>query len=370
MKEYQAQLGNYTLGKKLGNGQFSKVRIGTKEGKQYAVKYLPKTNELALAKTCLALVENEVKIMLQLDNPSIVKLFEFGDNAKIVKTNGKELPVLYLVLELISGGELFDYIAAGGRFSDPIARFYVKELIKALEYLYSKGYAHRDIKAENILLDGEFNLKLADFGFSTLAQGKDGSGKLHTQKGTIGYMAPEIHLGQAYIGEKVDLFAVGVLAFTMVAGHPPIRKGTTQDPFYKAFCQQNAMFWKKVAGGKPPGVFSENFMSFINMLMAYNPEIRGNIAKVKAHPWFNEPTPTLAEVQTDFANRRYKVDMEMKAKAQEATLKKKAKNEKKAAFGGFAPHVACKGGAEEEKADESVKRILDEYKVKTHRNIY
>jgi len=371
MTEYTGKLGDYSLGKKLGSGQFSKVRIGTKAGQNYAVKYMLKSNDLFKNKTILELVFNEAKIMLQLNHPNIVKLYEFSEKGVISKSSGKEVPVLYLIFELISGGEIFDYVAVGGRFSDQLCRFYFKQLIDALEHLYSKGYAHRDIKAENILLDDKGNLKLADFGFATLMKGKDGSGKLYSQKGTLGYMAPEIAAGQPYSGEKVDLFAVGVLLFTMAAQHPPFRKATVQDPFYKMFCQQNEVFWAKMSTNKPKDTFSPTFKSLVNALMAYSPTARPTIAAIKEHPWYKEFTPTLEGVQSEIMNRRIKVEMEWKEKAAEEAEKKKMKKamemKSKAAAGMFAPHIATKAAMEaSKKVTEEVKRVLKDYKPVVH----
>ncbi len=361
-------IGDYVLGKKLGAGQFSKVKVGTKEARDYAVKYMPRTNDLLRNKTCLDLVINEAKVMLQLDHANIVKLFEFSESGLLKKANGKEVAILYLVLELITGGEMFDYIAVSGRFMEGTCRFYAKQLVEALEYLYAKGYAHRDIKPENILLDDKCNLKLADFGFATAMAGKDGTGKLHSQKGTLGYMAPELNSGQPYSGEKVDLFAVGVLLFIMTAQHPPFRKASIQDPFYKLFCTQNDLFWTKMSANKPPGTFSPEFKLLVNSLLAVDPGRRPTIAELKAHPWFAGPIPTLEAVQADFAGRRSKVEVEWKAKAQEAAQKRRLKKEqelkKKAGFGAFSPHIATKGGAPTaEQAATAMTRFLPEYKV-------
>ena len=98
------------------------------------------------------------------------------------------------MLELASGGELFDFIANSGRFEEPIARYYFIQFMEGLDYCHNMGIAHRDLKPENILLDSQFNIKIADFGFAAPVEGKDGSGNLTTKLGTLNYMAPEIHL--------------------------------------------------------------------------------------------------------------------------------------------------------------------------------
>ena len=370
MLEYQGKLGEYRLGKKLGVGQYSKVREGTKDSQKFAAKYMLMANDLAMNKTYLDLVVNEAKIMSQLNHPNIVKLFEYSDKGVLEKPSGKKIPVLYLIFDLITGGELFDYVAVSGRFSDKMARHYFRQLIEALEFMHCKGYAHRDIKAENLLLDSIYQLKLADFGFSTAVAGKDGTGKLHTYKGTLGYMAPEIHGGQAYNGEKVDIFATGVLLFIMMAQHPPFRKAVAQDGFYKMFCQQNETFWAKVSANKPPGTFSPHLKALLNSLLAFNPALRPSIAEIKSHAWYNGPLPTPEEIQAEFATRRYKVEVEWKAKAADALAKKKITKstaaKQKVATGVFAPHVipGTKGGMSVESlAKEEVKKILPEYKV-------
>jgi serine/threonine protein kinase len=369
MLNYQAKLGEYILGKKLGSGQFSKVRVGTKEGVNYAVKYMTTSSDIFENKTFRNLAFNEAKIMLQLDHPNIVHLYDFSDKGVIEKASGKMLPVLYLIFELVTGGELFDYIAVGGCFTDPVARFYFKQLIEALTHLYSKGFVHRDIKAENIMMDDKCNLKLGDFGFATAAQGKEGDGKLNSQKGTLGYMAPEIIIAKPYTGEKVDLFAAGVLLFTMLAQHPPFRKASGHDGFFKLFCQQNETFWKKMGESKPAGTFSESLKSLINGMLELNPVKRFGMAEIKAHPWFNEPTPTLEEVQADIRNRRAAIETEWRKNAEAAALKKKIKMEKKAeeekkagAYGGLTPHLPTKAGAIAESLEPP--RIIKDYKVR------
>jgi len=87
--------------------------------------------------------------------------------------------------------------------------------------MHSKGVAHRDLKPENLMIDHNFNLKIADFGFAGPMQGRDGSGYLHSNLGTAQYKAPELHLGKKYTGEGNDLFAAAVILFTMVSQRPP-----------------------------------------------------------------------------------------------------------------------------------------------------
>lgn len=364
--EYNATLGDYILGRKLGSGQFSKVREGLKDSNKYAIKYLKKTPDQNLSDACLDLVINEVKVMSNLDHPNIVKLHEYSDKGAITKPDGKKVPVLYLVLDLITGGELFDYVAIGGRFPEKIARHYFKQLINALEFVHCKGYAHRDIKAENLLLDGDFNLKLADFGFAAPIIGKDGSGALKTYKGTEGYMAPEILGHQSYSGEKVDLFAVGVLLFIMVAQHPPFRKASSADGLYKLFRNQNELYWKKVAVGKPPGTFSEDLKRLINGLLSLNPKDRPSIAEIKSLMWYNEVEAKPEEIRDEFTKRRAKIEVNWKAKVAEAMTKKEITKKNKAAIGGFVPHgVVTKAGmSESERVKTAVEKILPLYEVK------
>lgn len=126
-------------------------------------------------------------------NENIIQIYEHGTELYI-KNNGKSKIVTYIVLELAEGGLLFDYIALGGKFSEPVARYYFKQFMLGLDHCHRNGFAHRDLKPENLMLDSEFNLKIVDFGFATPHMGKDNSGLLKTNLGTRNYMAPEIHL--------------------------------------------------------------------------------------------------------------------------------------------------------------------------------
>ena len=130
----------------------------------------------------------------------------------------------FVVMKLADRGCLYNYIAESGPFSEPVARYYMKQLLEGLDYCHFEGITHRDLKTENLLLDKNFNLKIADFGFAGPICGQDGAG---LQKGVVGterYMAPEITQSKGgYRGPPADLFAVGVLLFSMVAWQFPFR---------------------------------------------------------------------------------------------------------------------------------------------------
>merc|ERR1719223_1107469 len=111
-----------------------------------------------------------------------------------VKSNGSSKRIGYISMEPVLGGELFDYVSNSGRFEQKFARHYFKQMLMGLHYLHSHGNAHRDLKPENIMLDENFNVKIIDFGFTCNIAGRDGSGTNSTGVGTLGYMAPEIHL--------------------------------------------------------------------------------------------------------------------------------------------------------------------------------
>lgn len=175
-----------------------------------------------------------------------------------------------IVLEVVGEGELWDYIAIPGPFAEMEAHSYFQSLIAAVEYIHGRGVCHRDIKLQNLLLNREFMLKLADFGFATLMEGKDQTGVLRERLGTEGYMAPEIYLLK-YVGSQVDVFAAGVVLFTIYSGHPPFSNAVATDPHYKLFRSRNyEQFWKLHSKGKPSTfVYNESFRSLIEGMLAW-----------------------------------------------------------------------------------------------------
>lgn len=254
----------------------------------------------------LDIVMNEVDIMKQLNHPSIINLIDFNDTVEL-KKNGMSTDVFYLALELANGGELFDFIAQTGKFSEEVARYYFHQMCEAFTYLHGNGVSHRDMKPENVMLDSEFNLKLADFGFSSTKALNE------TRKGTDSYMAPEIHMKQKYSGQTVDLFAAGIILFIMVTQHPPFAMATPKDPHYKTISANRVdLFWKLHSRNKPGGLefFSESFRDLITSMLSFDPTHRPSLAEIKEHPWYNGTVPTYEEIKEEFTQRKMALEEE------------------------------------------------------------
>lgn len=237
------------------------------------------------------------------------------------------------MIELVSEGELFDYIAIGGRFSETVSRTYFKMIMDGLKYMHGQGYCHRDIKPENLLLDSQFVLKIADFGFAAKLAGAKGDGILKERLGTAGYMAPEIYFLR-YKGDKVDIFASGVVLFMMYSGHPPFQTAIASDPYFKLIREKKyLMFWSFHTRRKPPGFYSEDFQSLIEGMIAFDPEDRLSIDKILHHPWFaGKPLVDLEELRADFLRRREVIHEEhekiRKLKAQKRSARNQASNKR------------------------------------------
>jgi len=187
-------------------------------------------------------------------------MVEFIPQATVKKSNGHEYPVICVIVEeLATGGELFFFVKNTGFFRENFARYFFLQMLDALEYVHKAGFAHRDIKPDNILLDDKFNIKIADFGFAGPISGRAGTGYLTTKLGTVPYQAPEINEGRPYSGAQVDLFALAIVLFITVAGTPPFAQADRNEFYYKLITNKKwEIFWKYHVRGKPGGA---NFFS-------------------------------------------------------------------------------------------------------------
>ncbi|XP_071368491.1 MAP/microtubule affinity-regulating kinase 3a isoform X12 [Centroberyx affinis] len=259
----QPHVGNYRLLKTIGKGNFAKVKLARHilTGREVAIKIIDKTQ---LNPNSLQKLFREVRIMKILNHPNIVKLFE------VIETER----TLYLVMEYASGGEVFDYLVAHGRMKEKEARAKFRQIVSAVQYCHQKHIVHRDLKAENLLLDADMNIKIADFGFSnefTLGN------KLDTFCGSPPYAAPELFQGKKYDGPEVDVWSLGVILYTLVSGSLP-------------FDGQNLKeLRERVLRGKYriPFYMSTDCENLLKRFLVLNPAKRGTLEQIMKDRWIN-----------------------------------------------------------------------------------
>uniref|UniRef100_A0A667ZB07 non-specific serine/threonine protein kinase n=1 Tax=Myripristis murdjan TaxID=586833 RepID=A0A667ZB07_9TELE len=238
-------IGNYRLLKTIGKGNFAKVKLA---------RHILTGRELF----------REVRIMKGLNHPNIVQLFEVIETDK----------TLYLIMEYASGGEVFDYLVSHGRMKEIEARAKFRQIVSAVHYCHQKNIVHRDLKAENLLLDADANIKIADFGFSnefTLGN------KLDTFCGSPPYAAPELFQGKKYDGPEVDVWSLGVILYTLVSGSLP-------------FDGQNLKeLRERVLRGKyrVPFYMSTDCEGILRRFLVLNPSKRCTLEQVMKDKWIN-----------------------------------------------------------------------------------
>ena len=279
------QIDNYTVFKTLGSGAQAKVKLvrHNATGESYAMKVFDKSNPLNSA-DALQVLKTEVEVYKALRHPNIISLVDFQENGVKTRSNGLKFDVCYMVMELVTGGDLYDYVAIRP-LAPEICRYYVKQMLKTLHYMHSAGVVHRDLKPENILLDSNYNLKIADFGFAAPIQGKDRSGYLKTQLGTLAYMAPEMILGTPYQGNVVDLYSLGVIIFCMYSNHPPFTRAHDSDSHYKQMHSNPAKYWETIEKVKKPGFYSPEYKQFISGMLEQQPSARPSLSDLIGHKW-------------------------------------------------------------------------------------
>lgn len=250
-------------------------------------------------------IKHEFEVLRELSHPNILKVFGFITDGQKLPSSFKGEKVCYLEMEYAQYEDIFEWIAEIGNFTEETCRFYFRSLIFALEYLHSAGLCHRDLKPQNLLIDANFNLKLADFGFATSLSGENGDGRLKGVLGTRGYMAPEIASNLPYFGVSVDIFAAGVNLFIMKAGHPPFSSTELKDPFFLLLCQSNYnKFWQLHSRGKTDDFFSDEFKNLINFMLHPDPVKRPSIGEIKAHPWFLGECKGVEGVKRELGGKR------------------------------------------------------------------
>jgi len=276
---------DYDVDKTLGTGHFSKVKLGTHKttGEKVAIKIIAKPTG-----SKIAMLQAEVDILTKCDHPNIVKMYAVYET----ETH------LFLVLELLTGGELFDRIIQKGHYSEDDAKTLSITLLKATKYLHQQGIAHRDLKPENILLKDESEesaIKITDFGLSKIfADDLAGEVVMKTACGTPGYVAPEVLTHELY-SEQVDMWSIGVIVYILLCGFPPFYGDNDAQMFKKIKAGQYrflAPYWDPI---------SAEAKDFVSKLLTVDPKKRLNSTDALKHPWIAAPTASQGSQRNLFA---------------------------------------------------------------------
>ncbi|XP_054079236.1 serine/threonine-protein kinase SIK2 isoform X2 [Rissa tridactyla] len=255
------RVGFYDIEGTLGKGNFAVVKLARHRitRSEVAIKIIDKSQ---LDAVNLEKIYREVQIMKMLDHPHIIKLYQ------VMETKS----MLYLVTEFAKNGEIFDYLASHGRLSESEARRKFWQILSAVEYCHGRKIVHRDLKAENLLLDNNMNIKIADFGFGNFYKSGE---PLTTWCGSPPYAAPEVFEGQQYEGPQLDIWSMGVVLYVLVCGALPFDGPTL--PILR----------QRVLEGRfrIPYFMSEECEHLIRRMLVLDPSKRLTIAQIKEHKW-------------------------------------------------------------------------------------
>lgn len=269
----------------LGEGNTSKVYLARSlkdPNHKVALKIL-REEFLNRDSDSIRSVEQEIQILNGLKHKNVVNILGYGTDGHVLKPSGREIKnLVYILLEYVSGGLLFDVCQTLGGMGEEGGRYFLSQMIDVLSYMQSKGVVHRDLKLENILVTENMELKVADFGFATFKK----IDKLKSYRGTMTYMAPEIKEGKVYDGRQIDMFSTGVILFIIVQGIFPFKEAKKDEYFYKLLLDGRfEHYWKKVGGER----LSTEFKELILSMFSYDPKARPTIDQLKKNVWMQRP---------------------------------------------------------------------------------
>ena len=265
LKEFSKKIGDYILLDQIGQGTFSKVAraFHTISEQIVAVKILDKNkieDEIDIER-----INREIEILSKIYHPNICQMYETYTT----------IHNYYLMMEYISGGDLFDYISKNNYLKENEACYFFRQLISAMEYLFSLGISHRDIKPENILLNEDYTqIKLIDFGLSNYSENNE---LLQSSCGSPCYASPEMLSGKPYSGIETDIWSAGIVLYSMLVGGLPF-----DDNELKSLYEQ-------IKEGKfyIPSTLSLEAIDLLKKILRVEPEKRITIKELKEHSWFN-----------------------------------------------------------------------------------
>jgi len=270
MEEAEALTSKYEIGEELGRGAFSVVKVGTnrKTRDRVAVKIIDRND---VGKDYEKNLRMEMDILRRVDHPNIIALLE------MIEAGNK----LYFVMELVTGGELFDRIVEKGSYSEEDAKTLVRKIVSAIEYLHKQNIAHRDLKPENLLvksIEDDTEVKIADFGLSKII---DKDKMMQTACGTPGYVAPEVLNAEGY-DKEVDMWSVGVITYILLCGFPPFYSESVPEVFeqiMKAEYDYPEEYWDEI---------SAEAKDFIDHLLVVDVAKRLTAEQALSHPWLRQ----------------------------------------------------------------------------------
>jgi len=283
----------YDMKDVLGTGAFSQVRLAEcrEDGQMYAIKIIDKKALKGKEDS----LENEIRVLKRLDHRNVVKLLEAYESRTCV----------YLVMELVTGGELFDRIVEKGSYSEKDAADLIKQVLSAVAYMHGEGVVHRDLKPENLLYysaDPDSKIMISDFGLSKMEE----SGVMATACGTPGYVAPEV-LAQKPYGKAVDVWSIGVISYILLCGYPPFYDENDANLFaqiLKGEFEFDSPYWDDI---------SEEAKDFIRSLMCVNVDHRLTCEAALDHCWItgaqserNIHATVSEQLKKNFAKSRWK----------------------------------------------------------------
>lgn len=261
-------VGPYKLGQTLGVGTFGKVKVAShvKTEQKVAIKIINKRKMEQM--NMHEKIRREINILQFLKHPHVIRLYELIDTPSDI----------FMVMEYVPGGELFDHIVHKLRLREDEARRFFQQILSGVEYCHQSMVTHRDLKPENLLLDSNLHVKIADFGLSNTM--RDGE-FLKTSCGSPNYASPEVVSGKAYVGPEVDVWSCGVVLYALLCGSLPFDDENVPNLFRKI----------KHGNFTLPGHLSSEAKDLIVQMLVVDPTRRITFAQIRKHTWFMKDLP-------------------------------------------------------------------------------
>ncbi|XP_021967995.1 5'-AMP-activated protein kinase catalytic subunit alpha-2 isoform X2 [Folsomia candida] len=262
------KIGHYVLGQTLGTGTFGKVKIGEHQltGHKVAVKILNRNKLKSL--DVVSKIRREIQNLKLFRHPHIIKLYQ------VISTPSD----IFMIMEYVSGGELFEYIVKQGKLKEHEARRFFQQIISGVDYCHRHMIVHRDLKPENLLVDRNLHVKIADFGLSNMMTDGD---FLRTSCGSPNYAAPEVISGKLYAGPEVDIWSCGVILYALLCGTLPFDDEHVP-----------TLFRKIKSGVFPlPEYLNKSVVALLCHMLQVDPMKRATIEDIKKHDWFQKDLP-------------------------------------------------------------------------------